>query len=380
MATLNELLTDENAGCSARSGAAEGLSGDGGRDKLDAGLVEAAAAVPVGLWSRTYVCCAVPLYNAGIYAILSQFLIVSIVTGVLCFAAPSIVSVTTPSFCSYILGILCILVAVAQPIGFLGVYRERPKLFKTYSRFNALLVACALLLALALIIISAAKHSTAVDSCTRLFSADDADTSADSICNIWTWIQIGIMGLLFVIVALCELYFLMYESIYASEQKLDHARYNSVYSAAAEEVRASGLWDGAAGRMSYSDDPSAPPHGGPYYGAGHGRTGSKASGLRNEIARGETQEELDQMAVYGGGGGAGGGGGKLKKSKLGQSSSGPGPVNASSVVGYRDDEEAIGYDYGGRGGGGGRGGYDDYPQEGGFRPPGQSSEVPTRRW
>ncbi|GAA5916957.1 hypothetical protein JCM6882_005069 [Rhodosporidiobolus microsporus] len=158
----------------------------------------------VGLWSRTYVCCAVPLYNAGIYAILGQFLIISIVTGVLCFAAPEIVSVTTPSFCSYILGILSILVAVAQPIGFLGVYREKPALFKSYARLNGLLVALSLLLALALIIYSAAKHSDGVDSCTRLFSEDDTDTSADSICNIWTWIQIGIMGLLFVIVGLCE--------------------------------------------------------------------------------------------------------------------------------------------------------------------------------
>jgi hypothetical protein len=75
----------------------------------------------MGLWSRTYVCCAVPLCkhgtsrlarcgrladlgsvtqplatcfaahtdNGGIYAILAQFLIVSLVTGVLCFAAPS---------------------------------------------------------------------------------------------------------------------------------------------------------------------------------------------------------------------------------------------------------------------------------------------------
>lgn len=84
----------------------------------------------MGLWSRTYVCCAVPLCklrasacwrqrftdshqipllhrcrapldydrtepyvghadNGGIYAIMAQFLIVSLVTGVLCFAAPS---------------------------------------------------------------------------------------------------------------------------------------------------------------------------------------------------------------------------------------------------------------------------------------------------
>jgi hypothetical protein len=74
-----------------------------------------------------------------------------------------------------------------------------------------------------------------------LFGTDNADSTAKNICNIWTWIQIGIMGLLFAIVALCEVrrlagfvlpcplmrlgisqfYFVFYTSIYASEQRLD---------------------------------------------------------------------------------------------------------------------------------------------------------------
>lgn len=88
--------------------------------------------------------------NGGIYAILAQFLVISVVAGVLCFAAPSsalplssrslpsrlilpfraVVSVTTPSFLSYILGVLCFAVAAGQPFGFFGVYREKPRLFK----------------------------------------------------------------------------------------------------------------------------------------------------------------------------------------------------------------------------------------------------------
>ncbi|BGP39012.1 hypothetical protein JCM10450v2_002969 [Rhodotorula kratochvilovae] len=307
----------------------------------------------MGIWSRTYVCCAVPLYNSGIYAILAQFLVISIVSGVLCFAAPSIVSVTTPGFVSYILGVLAFAVAACQIFGFFGVFREKPRLFKSYLRINGLLVSAALLLALAVIIISAVKHSTAVATCTRLFSADDTDNTANEICNIWTWIQIGIMGLLFVIVGLCELYFVFYTSIYASEQRLDHARYDSVYSNAAEEIRQSGLWDGAAAlsRPSYApdDDELAAP-GYPSAGGGHGRNLSKSSGLRNELARGAAREEQLQ---------GGGGGGKLRKGGAG----GGGAVNATSVVGYRDEEEYAPY---------------DYPGEGGFRAPGHSSE--TRRW
>lgn len=74
-------------------------------------------------------------------------------------------------------------------------------------RINGVLVSAAVLCSLAIIIVSAAKHSTGVDNCTALFSADNTDTTANTICNIWTWIQIGIMGLLFVLVGLCQVRF-----------------------------------------------------------------------------------------------------------------------------------------------------------------------------
>ncbi|GAA5916438.1 uncharacterized protein JCM6883_006108 [Sporobolomyces salmoneus] len=276
----------------------------------------------MGLWSRTYVCCAVPLYNSGIYCILAQFLIISLVTGVLCFASPSIITVTTPNIISYVLGVLNFVITGWQLVGFFGVYRDRVKLFKTYSRINTALILLALLLSLAIIIISAVKHNTAIDTCQRLFSTDATGNTGEGICNVWTWVQVGIMGLLFVIVGLCELYFLMYSSIYSSEQKLDHARYNSVYSTAAEEIRQSGLWDGYAQRNSSSFEGLPPPH------AQHGSGLSKSSGLRNELssngAGGEYMESREYLDEYGY---------KGEGEKVG---------GDSYVSGYRDDER---YEY-----------------------------------
>lgn len=140
------------------------------------------------------------------------------------------------------------------------------------------------------------------------------------------------------------------------------ARYDSVYSNAAHEIRQSGLWDGAAaaqGRPSYapgdSDELIAP--GGYSYGGGgggrHARDGSRGSGLRKELARGESDDSYAAPS----------GGGKLRKGGKGGGAGG-GVVNATSVVGYRDEEEYAPYDYAGR--------------EGGFAVPHQSSE--TRRW
>lgn len=241
------------------------------------------------MWSRTYCCAAIPLYNSGIYAIITQFLVVSLVAGILSFAAPTITAVSIPAFGPFLFGAVCIVVAVVQVFGFLGVYREKPALFKTYARVNAILVSIALTIALAFIILSAVRHGPAVTACEALFVAQSTQTatptsggglvnigssnvtSGSQICNIWTWVQLGIMGLLFIIIGLCEAYFLMYQSIYLSEQKADHARYNSVYSNAEAEIRQSGLWDHRA-----SSDGFAAPY-------SHQRSESKSSGLRNEL-------------------------------------------------------------------------------------------------
>lgn len=88
--------------------------------------------------------------NSGIYAILAQFLIISTTAGVLSFAAPTskvivgfgqvcvsdlvmlhtVVAVAIPSFLPFLFGALCLVLAAFQVVGFLGVYKERPNLFK----------------------------------------------------------------------------------------------------------------------------------------------------------------------------------------------------------------------------------------------------------
>lgn len=83
------------------------------------------------------------------------------------------------------------------------------------------LVSLALVVAVAFIGLSAARHSTAVTNCEALFSTSTTNSTSTTVCGIWVWVQIGIMGLLWVLVTVCEVYFLMYAGIYASEQRLD---------------------------------------------------------------------------------------------------------------------------------------------------------------
>lgn len=68
--------------------------------------------------------------NVGIYAILAQFAIIALVTGVLSFAAPYIVAVSIPSFGSYLVGACCLIVFGLQSWGFFGVYKEKPGTYR----------------------------------------------------------------------------------------------------------------------------------------------------------------------------------------------------------------------------------------------------------
>jgi len=121
------------------------------------------------------------------------------------------------------------------------------------------------------------------------------------------------------------------------------ARYNSVYSTAAEEIRQSGLWDGQHLRPSYSQDDLPP--GAPYAGQGHGRN---PSGLRNELGRrNEYEDSREYLDEYGQKEGAG-----YEKGTYG-----------TEVSGYQDQYEDVRYQ-------------DHHRQQeggGGFRPPVQDS-------
>lgn len=147
------------------------------------------------------------------------------------------------------------------------------------------------------------------------------------------------------------------------------AKYDTVYSHAAEEIRASGLYDSSynyaiPGRGSYSQDELSDPTARPSFAAEHGRNLSKSSGLRNELARGETQEYLNELEAGQGGGGPGG----PDRRQVGKLRKGGGGSQAAPV-GYADDDysqQQQQYDYNG--------------YEGGFRPPHESSEMHRPRY
>jgi hypothetical protein len=93
--------------------------------------------------------------------------------------------------------------AGVQLVGFFGIFKEKPSLFKTYITLNSIVLYVGLAAAAAFIGISAGRHQTAVDVCEASFFSNASqsttaqeDTEGQQICNIFTWVVLGVMGAL----------------------------------------------------------------------------------------------------------------------------------------------------------------------------------------
>jgi len=178
--------------------------------------------------SREYCCCAIPMVNAGIYATLLEQLAAGILVGTLSVATPSIVGAATPSFSGWLLGVICFVAAGLQVLGFVGVTREKPILYRRYVTLHGIVLCIAFAVAAAWIIVSATRHSTALSSCVqRFFSDTSLQGQGQTLCQIFSWVDIGIMGGLWVLLAILQGYLFLVLSSYGVSQRRDHEHYDS---------------------------------------------------------------------------------------------------------------------------------------------------------
>ncbi|KAF8168021.1 hypothetical protein B0H34DRAFT_670305 [Crassisporium funariophilum] len=181
--------------------------------------------------SREYCCCAIPMVNAGIYATLIEQLSLSILVGALAVATPSIVGASTPSFATWVLGIICFVAAGVQVFGFIGVAREKTILYRRFVTLHGIVASAAFSVAAAWIITSATRHNNAKAKCIKDFFTTGSTTSSegDTLCTIFPWVDVGIMGALWVILAVLHVYLFFVLSSYGTAQRRDHDQYDRVY-------------------------------------------------------------------------------------------------------------------------------------------------------
>ncbi|KAI0034322.1 hypothetical protein K488DRAFT_45884 [Vararia minispora EC-137] len=182
---------------------------------------------------RDYCCCAIPTVKVGIYAVLTEQLVLGIVLGTLAVAAPDIVG--SDSFTAWPFAIVCYAVAGIQILGFIGVLRDSPITFRRYTTLHIFVTLGAFGLSAAMIGLSAGRHSTVKSHClTEFFPANSTGTSTsnlgDTLCNIFPWVDVGVMGGLWILLAISQFYFYTVVSGYGTFQRDYGGKYDSVAS------------------------------------------------------------------------------------------------------------------------------------------------------
>jgi len=174
-----------------------------------------------------YCCCAIPVLNFGAYLTLTEQFVLGILLGTLSFSTPSLVGAALPFKYSYF--ILCglgYLFAAVQLVGFLGIFKEKADLFRKYVTVNWIVLYTGLSLIATFIIISAVRHNQATDICEATFFPSETGTLADDkgerICEIFTWVSVGIMGALWLIITILQSYLVLVLRGYGVTQRADH--------------------------------------------------------------------------------------------------------------------------------------------------------------
>lgn len=183
--------------------------------------------------AREYCCCAIPLVKAGIYTTLIEQFSLGIIIGTLSVATPSIVGAATPSYAPWLLAIACYVGAAIQVLGFIGVYKEKHILFRRYATLHSLVTLVAFAIAAAWVIISGSRHSTAMTNCENKFyptAPNGSNTSeGQTVCDIITWVDVGLMAGAWVFFALVQAYLLFVVASYGTAQRRDYEKAPAEY-------------------------------------------------------------------------------------------------------------------------------------------------------
>ncbi|VDB86511.1 unnamed protein product [Peniophora sp. CBMAI 1063] len=165
---------------------------------------------------RDYCCCAIPTITTGIYTVLLEQFVLGIVVATLAVAAPAIVG--SDSFTPWVLAIICYIAAGLQVLGFIGVAKERGILFRRYLTLHIFTTLAAFVVAGVMIGLSAGHHDDAQNSCiAKFFTAQSTSASlADTLCDIFPWVDVGVMGGLWLLLAISQIYFYTVVSGYSA--------------------------------------------------------------------------------------------------------------------------------------------------------------------
>lgn len=104
--------------------------------------------------------------------------------------------------------------------------RKKTILYRRYVTLHGLAIMATFSVAAAWIIVSATRHSNAQAKCIQDFFSSTGSASdsgeGEALCNIFSWVDVGIMGALWILLAILQLYLFLILSSYGKAQRRDH--------------------------------------------------------------------------------------------------------------------------------------------------------------
>jgi len=89
----------------------------------------------------------------------------------------------------------------------LSQVKEKPILYRRYVTLHGIIICVAFAIAAVWVVVSAVHHSTASSNCIqRFFSDDSLQSQGQTLCDIFSWVDVGIMGGLWILLAIFQVW------------------------------------------------------------------------------------------------------------------------------------------------------------------------------
>lgn len=154
--------------------------------------------------------------------------------GVLALAPPPIVGAmsSVPSWGKDLVAAVAFVAAAWQIVGIAAVISDQPTLYRIYIRLNFIATLIILIITIAFTITAAALHQHAVDSCMETYEGslaqdgmglqaveDTLSTVRHKLCDILSWVDVGMMGGLIILLGLTQLFMCYMQRRYGQRQR-----------------------------------------------------------------------------------------------------------------------------------------------------------------
>ncbi|KAH9819467.1 hypothetical protein DFH28DRAFT_886410, partial [Melampsora americana] len=149
------------------------------------------------------------------------------------FVGPKILALVLPVIAAYAFGVLYAIVALLHIFGIICVEKNRIRYFRYFKNFTMYTLAILFIMSLGVIILSSSKHEVSTSQCMKVYhfpvdptfnskskkaltrnGTSSAVQAAMTVCDYFSWAQVGVMAIGWMIMALLQLYFLSKHQIY----------------------------------------------------------------------------------------------------------------------------------------------------------------------